>query len=321
MGNRIKNIQRQYGTVADNRAYIMTMRRFSSSMRKAALEALQETVDFLIDKIGIPKKGTDEKYAIGDVELTPNFHDKKVQLPFRPIVFGGDDVTFVCDGRLGLELTAHYLQKFSSKTLSDGKEAHCRAGVAIVPSHYPFAHAYKLAEDLCASAKKAIPDWESDPRRAESGVTVMDWHFAVGGMVDHLSAVRNREYTSDMGINQKECSGDLLMRPIRLSDPRIDWHNWEMFQKLLRDFKSGNKWKEKRNKVMALREALRRGPQAVELFLNSFRPPELLHAIGREQNMMTEGWQGTECGYFDAIEAMDFYLDLDNLPVEQETKE
>jgi hypothetical protein len=31
-------------------------------------------------------------------------NEGKICLPFRPLVYGGDDVTFVCDGRLGLVL-------------------------------------------------------------------------------------------------------------------------------------------------------------------------------------------------------------------------
>ena len=34
--------------------------------------------------------------------------------PLRPIVFGGDDLTFVCHGRIGLALAARYLQYFEA---------------------------------------------------------------------------------------------------------------------------------------------------------------------------------------------------------------
>jgi hypothetical protein len=40
--------------------------------------------------------------AVAPVKLT--LENDKYLLPFRPIVFGGDDVTFICDGRLGLSL-------------------------------------------------------------------------------------------------------------------------------------------------------------------------------------------------------------------------
>jgi len=314
IGRRIADIQKRYATAGENRAYIGAMRGFSDSLRGAAIEALQETVNYLISKVlhTPAQSGQKETYKIGDIELARDYHDGTLLLPFRPIVFGGDDVTFVCDGRLGLELAAYYLDKFSSKVLDDDNHAHCRAGVAIVPEHYPFAHAYELAEMLCKSAKGAIQEWVEEPRRQESGVTAMDWHFAVGGMISTLEDVRKREFTSDSAIGCKKRSGDLLMRPVRLSDPDIDWQNWQSFQQVMREFK-GDAWSDKRNKIMALREALRRGHEAVKVFLHNFNQGHPLPVIPRQRTMMTEGWQGQRCGYFDAIEALDFYMDLEKI--------
>src|SRR5579884_3604366 len=78
-------------------------------------------------------------------------------LPFRPIVFGGDDVTFVCDGRLGLSLATMYLREFEKRTAAaklgkDGGSLTACAGIAIVKSHYPFARAYELADELSKTA-------------------------------------------------------------------------------------------------------------------------------------------------------------------------
>ena len=66
----------------------------------------------------------------------------------RALVFGGDDVTFVCDGRLGLSLATLYAREFAAET---AKRPECgpltaRAGIAIVKTHYPFARAYALAD-------------------------------------------------------------------------------------------------------------------------------------------------------------------------------
>ena len=93
-------------------------------------------------------------------------HDRDRFFPVRPLIFGGDDLTLVCDGRLGLALAAVYLKAFHTHTTSEfsrldfpdrdkkisdelKKPAYACAGVAIVKTHYPFARAYKLSSALC----------------------------------------------------------------------------------------------------------------------------------------------------------------------------
>lgn len=290
MGQRIKAIGSQHRTPGDNEAYILALRRFSRSVRKAAETALKRTVGVLLD----PENVTDGKFG-GVVPIRER--DGQELLPFRPIVFGGDDVTFVCDGRLGLVLANNYLAGFSAQILDDGKPAHARGGVAVVRSHYPFSRAYGLADALCQSAKEYILDVAHT-----EGLTALDWHFAVGGLVLPLKQVREREYGAQ--------AGSLLMRPIRLTDPQGDWRSWETLQAVMEEFRKpqqvGGKWAGRRNKVLALRDALRHGPEAVKLFLYG----EALPDVPQMPEMKTQGWQGGRCGYWDAIEALDFYVPL-----------
>lgn len=290
MGKRIQRIRDSFPTASKNREYVQTMRKFSVSVQQAALEALQSTVDRLIESVQ-----DDGKKVIGDViELRKN------KLPFRPIVFGGDDVTFVCDGRLGLSLAAHYLEQFSSYTLADGEPAHCRAGVAVVKTHYPFSRAYALAEDLCRSAKEYIKKRQQPPY-SEGGLTSMDWHFAVSGLVRELQEVRELEYTGT--------EGNLLMRPVRLTDLEKDWCSWSTLSQIIQEFQTSEQWAERRNKIKALRDALRAGPEAVRHFRTVYSLDEL-PSIPEQPEMAIQGWQGGRCGYFDAIEAMDFFVPL-----------
>jgi hypothetical protein len=219
-------------------------------------------------------------------------------------VFGGDDVTFVCEGRLALPIAAHYLERVSSQTLSDGELAYSRAGVSVVKSHYPFSRAYDLAEDLCASARARIQ--KIDPQRR---VTALDWHFAVNGLVRSLREIRSREYSTPEGC--------LLMRPLRLQPLDHDWRTWQTFTKLVSAFREPKGgWSERRNKIIALREALRNGPEAVRHFL-AVQPqpaerdePVALPSIEGRPDMARQGWQGGICGYFDVIEALDFFVPL-----------
>ena len=75
---------------------------------------------------------------------------KKWILPIRPLLHGGDDVTFVCEGRLGIYLAEAFLKYFTSDPAI--MDAAC-AGVAIVKTKFPFYKAYTLADQLCAEAK------------------------------------------------------------------------------------------------------------------------------------------------------------------------
>jgi hypothetical protein len=287
MSNRIQRIQERFDSSSQNREYIQEMRSFSLSIQKAAQKSLQSTIDELIRVVRV------------DQNREIKLNDKK--LPFRPIVFGGDDVTFVCDGRLGLSLSAHYLKIFSSQKLSDREHAHCRAGIAVVKTHYPFARAYALGEELCRSAKEYIKMQKED--FGEEGLTAMDWHFAVNGIVRNLNEVRDREYTV---LNE----GSLLMRPVRLNASENEWKSWDLFVNIIKEFQSNDLWKGRRNKVKALREALRAGRDEVIHLRKAYGLPQLPR-IMQLPDMADQGWQGGNCGYFDAIEAMDFFISLD----------
>ncbi|HZU43801.1 MAG TPA: hypothetical protein VE994_14080, partial [Terriglobales bacterium] len=82
-----------------------------------------------------------------------NFELRPGRLPLRPVLLGGDDLTFLCDGRIALDLAATALREINGNDCPHlGKMSAC-AGVAIVRAHYPFARAYELAEKLCSHAK------------------------------------------------------------------------------------------------------------------------------------------------------------------------
>lgn len=281
MGKRVEAIRDQYSAAGDgNRAYIEALRAFSLSVQRAALYALQKTVDQLAAEVD------EDSQKIRDV--VPLY---RRQLPFRPIVFGGDDVTFVCDGRLGLSLAQCYVQAYASQQLSDGQPAHCRAGVAIVHAHYPFARAYALAEELCASAKGYIRDGQ---------FSAIDWHYATSGVIHGLKEIRAREYAT--------AEGSLQMRPLRVTAEEADWRTWGNFVRSATEFQSGA-WAGKHNKVKALREALRGGETSTANFLklNSLSALPPLERIPPQHG--TAWWERT-CGYFDAVEVVDLFVPL-----------
>lgn len=303
MGERFEAIAKAHPAATDNDAYCMQLRRLSEAVEKKAENALKATVSLLVNSLDFRNS------KFGGVVPVPKGNDGTEYLPFRPIVFGGDDVTFVSEGRLGLSLAAYYLGKIAEGDLPGAREGeigdplYARAGVAIVKSHYPFARAYELAEALCASAKKKLPELAPQGK----GV-VLDWHYATSGVILSLAQMREREYRSQDGHN-------LLMRPVRLDigEPPVGsqyWRSWRNFAVVTHEFQESKVWYERRNKVKSLRDPLRYGPESVRLFLQNYGLPDLPEIPG--QQMSKTGWHGEDCGYFDAIEAMDFYVHLED---------
>ncbi|HMQ32499.1 MAG TPA: hypothetical protein PKD53_17335 [Chloroflexaceae bacterium] len=295
----------------DNRAQITALRTLSRRVDEAGKLALSRTIATMVAAFESPERRDPENplqmFLAG---LPADRATGKPFLPFRPIVYGGDDVTFVCDGRLGLALAAEYLRQFHKATeevgLPDGeategvRPAHACAGVAIVKTHYPFARAYELAEELCQGAKSAL--------RATGRIkteSALDWHFALSGLLADLETIREREYTADTGQ-------PLVTRPLTRFGAGLgpNWRTWAAFEQLVTTLQTDAGWRERRNKVKELREVLRRGPDRVKGFLHAFRIDRLPALDGGAPALSKTGWESDTCGYFDAIEALDFYVQL-----------
>jgi hypothetical protein len=115
-----------------------------------------------------------------------------------------------------------------------------------------------------------------------------------------IDDIREREYK--VGNDKK-----LSLRPIRLKQTANKWRTWEDFQEVVDQFANSLEWKGRRNKVMTLRDALRKGPNATREFLAAYRLKELPKYPEAEGLLAKQGWIGKECGYFDAIEAIDYF--------------
>ena len=102
------------------------------------------------------------------------------------------------------------------------------------------------------------------------------------------------------------------MRPVLLRASTHSWRNWPTFYTLLDRFiDEDGEWFDRRNKVKALREALRDGPAAVQEFLRTYQIEQLPRAPSLNvSGYKTTGWDSGRCVYFDAIEMMDFFTDL-----------
>ncbi len=289
MGERKKTLVKDCVTQANDTRFRQRMAGFSKEIIAANDSTLKETLRQLWSWI--------QYNEVEDQYVHQDRQSGEKRLKFTPIVTGGDDITLVCDGRLGLSLAALYIKNLGGKKVEGNPYFAC-AGVAIVGNRFPFTRAYALAEALCKNAKKGL---KNELLFAAGGIA-MDWHIATSGIAQSLDEIRRQEY--------KGADGNLFNRPLFLTGTD-EWRNWEGFRKVCSEFRDG-KWRDKRNKLKALREVLREGGKTTETYreildLDPF--PGLKGATGAEKR----GWNAGTCVYFDAIEALDLFEDIEEI--------
>lgn len=298
MGKKIRKIAQDYDQPNQNRQYIQQMRKFSSDIQQAtqtAWEALENEVKKSF------RWSDQKKWTV--MERFDLYTEKKATyVPYRLLVLGGDDVTFVCDGRLGLSMSHYFLQAFEAQFRDNSalcpylKDTYACAGIAFIKSHYPFARAYQLAENLCESAKT----WVKESKKGD--YSALDWQFAMSGVTGSLTQIREREYRLPKN------NLNLTMRPIALLSENHNWRNWQTFVSVVNKFNNREEWP--RNKVKKLRGALRAGKGGVKQFLAAYPEQKLPAVAPNDVTMQQDGWANENCGYFDPIEALEFYIPL-----------
>ena len=306
-----------------NRHYIEKRRAFSNDLKMATRQALRATLASLTKKLHDDsdrgEKGDRLRWFYGDEEMLVELKatregGNQFYLPFRPIISGGDDITFVCDGRIGLALALNYVNAFKQATDQlMGHPISASVGVSIVRTHYPFARAYNLAEELMEHAKQ---ERKQEGWRDEE-IGAIDWHFTVGGLYGSVEEIRRREYSQD--------TRSLTLRPLAVEQPqKAEERNWHTVEKGITVFQEAREpeenrvWSTRRNKVKALREALREGPEAVERFRTLYLSNQELPDIGFP-DFRSDGYRNERCGYFDALELSDWYMPISAVAIDEVT--
>ena len=153
------------------------LRRLSCAVYHATFSAFSSLV---ADATGVVRKlAADRRFNFGKT------------LPLRPVIIGGDDVTFVCEGRLALYFAERFMNHIATESGAAGCGFNVCAGVSIVKSKYPFFKAYKLAEDLCEGAKR-----ES---RVRDDMSYLDYLISSGGFSGSVESIRRRHFVSTDG--------------------------------------------------------------------------------------------------------------------------
>ena len=286
--------------------------------RKSLSLKVRKTVENAFAKL--VKKIVSEYDSYADVlDMRVLKQGNKRLLPLRPIIIGGDDITFICPGRMGLQYAQAFIEAVNKEDLLDkdlynhikketGKQINrslsCCAGVAIVPAKYPFFRAYELAEQLCDEAK--------EKSRKDDG-NYLDFAILHGEKYGDIKLLRKEQYES--------AKGSLHYGPYNVLGDENDKQSVKGLLALSEKLAADNM---PRNKVKELRRVLHKDKHSMSIFLENC--PEFCELVKKENKLTTVAaddlWDEVEykdkvifaTRYIDAIEAIDF-----NYPDEKKT--
>lgn len=288
-------------------------KKLSLTVVKIVQNAFRELIQGIIDEYD--SKAYDEALDKRDL-----IDDKgKKLLPIRPIIIGGDDITFVCPARVGIEYAKRFIEavnkqdflndeqyermsrevKEENKSMKLSKTMSCCGGVAIVPLKYPFFRAYQLAEHLCGSAK-------TKSRQDDS--SLIDFAILYGEMTPSLEQLCRYQYVAPEGYLHygpyyiKKNSDEDIADKSSIND--------------LLSLKDKLKTKVVSNKIKELRDVLTRDLHAQIRFLeNCESVRDIIKEESKIKNIEAKAfWQKKDgeddlkTRYVDAIEIIDFTL-------------
>lgn len=129
-------------------------------------------------------------------------HDIKAsehELPFRPLIQAGDDITFVCNERIALDIVEEYIKAIRTGYMyNENYKFSACAGIAIIHSHYPFYKGYNVAEECCKTSKtRAKTEGMIDGKIGN----FVDFEYCYSGTITDLDESRKENYTTIEGLN------------------------------------------------------------------------------------------------------------------------
>lgn len=245
----------------------------------------------------------------------------KNDLPIRPLIIGGDDVTFLCPANMAILFTKTLIESLDADTKPDAPEQLTEkisrhidacAGIAILPTKYPFFRGYKLAEQLCDSAKKSMrkllpPDLDSKENLSAEdiphGSSWLDFAILHGEQAPTLEQIRATEYRGVLG--------SLHFGPYRLCNENAQFKRDRLYNlENLLSCTTQFPYVMANNKIKELRGVLQRGQDDIKKFLRQLgHQQKNLPTVPAWDNFEETLWHSGATPYIDAIELMDFYAE------------
>ena len=300
MGMRIRNLVKDKTTYEEA---VNTMREISYQINHQYKKVFDDMKNFFEQRSG----------------LHSDYEGKKDKYFVMEILVGGDDITYVCNGKIALATVEYYSRKIAKQAMivdkSDPKKnlmengfSIC-AGIAYARSHFPFSIAYEVAESCCESAKKSAKE-NTDSGRVGNWV---DFAFCKNVQTQNLEKTRQQEYVT---YSQEH----LLLRPYFIpvgaeqgdgvfEDLKESQRSLSSFNKKVAYFQ--NEKNIPRSQSKDIRNTYSLGEDQMNM-LASF-----LKSRGREfpdgDDMYCVKGGKKYARYYDALEMMDMCISLDSL--------
>lgn len=255
--------------------------KFRDSKSLANTQILSKRVKTLSEiamKAFIKKVVQDSEKLKDNKQFNFEIENGKTILPIRPIIAGGDDFTFVCEGKLGIHFAKELIQQLSTneELKFDGKNLSACGGVAIVNTKFPFSKAYELAEELCQKAK-------NKNRENKTSDNLLCFMISRDGLTEDLEAIIDQQYTNKettffetYNVAKNGSFGNLI--------------------KQLKEFHQNESWTHGR--IMELRSALYGSENEIKYFQEKFN-------VRKNENISIDN--DDKVIFHDAIELYDFY--------------
>ena len=124
------------------------IREFVQNLKCDVITALNEMKKLSVE-IGALYKSV-LKETIADI------YSSEGEIPFRPIVADGDDITVILESAKAFEFTEKFMEYLQNRALQcfGGYIPTAAAGIAFVKTGFPFSTGYDIAEQCCKNAKK-----------------------------------------------------------------------------------------------------------------------------------------------------------------------
>lgn len=249
------------------------------------------------------------------------------------VLVAGDDLTYVCNGAIAIATVQYFVREITKHCMNENMEGEdlnkygfsvC-AGIAYIRSHFPFSIGYEVAESCCASAKERAKE------KAENGKigNFFDFQFCKNIQAKDIKDIRRSEYHTASGEN-------LMIRPYGFESG--DYYDFEHLRKAIQGFESSddNDFKHLREEIQGsnnkiiprtvskkLRNIYPLGKNEVNqfvTFLNSRN--RKLPAMNEEEislsHMYIEDGEKVYARYYDALELMDDYIDLEVIEIRRQ---
>ena len=207
--------------------------------------------------------------------------DSKNRVRLRKVITAGDDICFVCDGRIGLLAAKIFLEKITKKENCEqrGLPYSACAGVALVHTKYPFHMAYDLSEELCSNAKRFGARLDEDSR-----ISALDWHVEFGQLKGGLGEQRADYLCEDstaVHLRHMELRPLTVVVPDDLKEKvqreTFGLRSWDYFSRVFGMLV--NSKTVARSKLKNLRNAIRQGEIETCYYLRETRSENALAAL------------------------------------------